>query len=118
MRVAGFNLDIGSALLFGSGIVLLVWAILKAIGVINTPPLILAIPYFAGAAGVIGIAVVLSKLLVNLGKVLEKIVGLEKDMGIVKSDIRGLETDIMSVKWGVRVLENDMGLVKRKLRLA
>ena len=103
MAFEKLRMDASLWLIFGSAFVLLVWVILKVLGIINTPPLITAIPYFAGIASISGIGLALSKLLVKLGKVLERLDIFERDMGDVKGDIRRLERDMSYVKGKLRI---------------
>lgn len=111
MKLFDIEMDISLWLIFGSAFVLLVWTILKILGVFNTPPIILAVPYFTAIASIMGFGIALAHLFVKLGKVLEKINGLDQDMGEVKGDLKKVEVDI-------KRLDRDIGYVKGKLKIA
>jgi len=46
---------IADAVLIGSGLILLIWALLKSFGVIHSPVWSEMIPYFAGGTSILGI---------------------------------------------------------------
>ena len=49
-------------MMYLSGLTLLVWGLLKAFGVINTPVWVLAVPYVAGAIPILGMVYYLGKM--------------------------------------------------------
>ncbi len=106
-----FKMDLGLWLIFGSAFVLLVWTILKILGIINTPFILNAVPYITVVAGFMGIGVVLSKLLIKLGKLLERMDG----FGV---NLQKMDDSMLEVKVDIRRLERDMGYVKGKLKVS
>src|SRR3989344_3426704 len=100
----GIKLDwIIQVVLIGA-LILLVWSILKLIGVINTPLLLQLIPYVTGFAVLAGFAAA-------AGKSLQKMEYFGKDLDQVKVDLREMRLDL-------RDFEKDVARVKAKLNIA
>ena len=98
------KLDWSIQLILLSALILLVWAILKLSGIINTPLLIQMVPYVAGFTALASFAIA-------CGKVLQKMEFFGKDMEQVKTDMKELKFDF-------RDLEKDMVRVKTKLNIS
>jgi len=98
------KLDWSIQLILLSALILLVWAILKLSGIINTPLLIQMVPYVAGFTALASFAIA-------CGKVLQKMDFFGKDLEQVKNDVKELRFDF-------RDLEKDMVRVKTKLNIS
>ena len=68
----------GLVLMYVSAFVILIWALLKSFGVINTPVWIEMVPYFSVFGGVVGGAVVFGKLFERVDRNCRILKGYEK----------------------------------------
>lgn len=78
------RLSLWSILFWGGLLILVLWALAKATGIIKTPIWVEMIPYFSVAAALAGGGI-------KVGKVLEKISTLCKDMKEVKHDVKEIQ---------------------------
>ena len=75
------DIDIWDITLFIAALTILIWALLKAIGIINTPVWIEMIPYFGGGLSIVSIAYKFGKImngLTILERKMTKLISMEK----------------------------------------
>lgn len=74
-------------LLYAGATTILVWAVLKAIHVIQSPVWVEMIPYMGGAISILALAY-------KAGNIVNKIDGLDNDI----HELRGIKKDIMEIR--------------------
>ncbi len=81
--------------IYASFLSVIIWGILKGIGVINTPALLQQLPVITGGLGLLGLAYKAGRFVerVNL-----KFLHLDKDVELLKQDVEQLKQDVTYVK--------------------
>jgi len=75
-----FKGDIWSLLIKWGALIIVLWALGKSFGIINSPIAIEMIPYIGGGLGLLGAGM-------KLGRIFEKTEKIEKDVREIKSDV-------------------------------
>jgi len=91
------------ALLWGGGILILVWALLKIFGVINSPIWIEMLPFLGGGGAIVGGAY-------KLGKIMRGIELTNRKVDNISNDFSGLKENFNKVK------NNQMLCIKGQLK--
>jgi|SRR3989344_2028177 len=88
--------------------ILFIWLLAKALGFINTPQIVTAIPYVTGFIAFLAIAKETGKELQKLSGAIADISDIKSEMKEVKSDIKVIKTDLHSLDKRVTVLETKL----------
>ncbi len=98
MKKVQINID-WPVVFWVSIIILFLWLLAKAFGLINTPWIVEAIPYTVGLIAIFAIVK-------EAGKFINKLEMVILDIKDIKADIRGMRNDIHSIDKRVTIVES------------
>ncbi|MBI2664866.1 hypothetical protein HYX10_06025 [Candidatus Woesearchaeota archaeon] len=110
--------DLINIILFWTGLGLIIlWVVLKLLGIINTPVWQQVLPYVGAIFGAGAFYRMFMEMNGSLRGVERKIGHMDKDIGHLRMDADVLKNDVSGLKNDVGGLKIDMGIVKSRLRL-
>lgn len=90
-------------IIWGGVVGIVIWLILKIVGVIKTPWFITYLPVFFG---IISFCLLLVKLGAFFGTLIQTVSQLQKDMKTVKDDVKELKKDVTTLHHSVSALDH------------
>lgn len=87
----GYHLDLTDILFWGGILIVIIWAIGKTIGLINSPVWVDMIPIYGAVTTVVAISL-------KIGKILQRLEQVIKDVGNIQLEVKDIDKRVIAIE--------------------